>query len=239
MLHIVLGVVALILAWFLLPFALRKRGEARLEARCRAARAIVLSYDDGPSSGLTPRLLDLLGETGAKATFFLLGRNTETREAIVARALAEGHEIGSHTFDHSNAWKTQPLRAARDLARGIATVARLGGDARLYRPPYGKLTLATWVQCHLRAQRLGWWTVDSKDTEDGPDRRRIDDILAQLDTRGGGVVLAHDFDRADDATNPDSHADYVVDLTRRVISFAREKDYRILPLRDLPQAGTA
>ena len=126
----VLGaVVLLVLAWFLVPFGLRKWEEARLQARCRALKAIVLTYDDGPGTILTERLLDLLSRRGVKASFFVLGRNAAARPEIVRRLVAEGHEVGSHTQEHSNAWKTDPFTAARDLARGIGTASALGADA--------------------------------------------------------------------------------------------------------------
>ena len=65
-----------------------------------------------------------------------------------------------------------------------------------------------------------------------------DSLNAYLE-EGGGVVLAHDFDRENDATDPDSHADYVIELTRRVIAFAEENGYRIVRLGDILQAGRA
>lgn len=136
------AVVLLALAWFLVPFAFRKWEERRLRARCRAMKAIVLTYDDGPGTMLTDCLLALLARHGVRANFFVLGRNAEMRPEIVRRLVAEGHEVGSHTQEHSNAWKTDPFTAARDLARGIRTASALGADARLFRPPFRKLTLA-------------------------------------------------------------------------------------------------
>ncbi|MFV0515666.1 MAG: polysaccharide deacetylase family protein [Jhaorihella sp.] len=234
---VVLGACVFVALWFLFPFALRRLSERRLRRLCRSRRAIVLSYDDGPGPALTPRLLDLLGARKVAATFFVLGRSAEANTGLVARAVRERHEVGSHTFGHANAWKVGPLRAARDLEQGIGAVRRLGGDARLFRPPYGKMTLATLAGCLLRGQRLGWWTIDSKDARDSGARRPVGDILAEIRAQGGGVVLAHDFDKAGTPAEATSHADYVIDLTERVIGLAEADGFRLMRLGDVMQGA--
>jgi len=221
---------ALVLLWFLLPFSLRKWGEARLDRRCLAGRAIVLTYDDGPGPGLTPPLLDLLAEYGARASFHVLGRNAELAPDLMRRLVAEGHEVGSHTQDHANAWKSSPLRFARDLAAGVKTVDAFGGQGRHFRPPFGKMTLAGLVQGLALGLRYGWWTVDSRDSWD---RRPIADVLAELTRRGGGVVLMHDFDTYTRAPSLPSHQDHVLALTRSILDMARREGFRIIPLSAL------
>ena len=231
--QIILALMATGAIWFLVPFALRKLSERQLAQLCRRQKAVVLSYDDGPGRVLTPALLDLLARRRAVATFFVLGGKAEGNRTVLTRTLQEGHEIGSHSFDHDNAWKVWPVRAVRDLAAGIRAVHSLGGDGRLLRPPYGKMTHATLVLCRLRGQRLGWWTVDTKDTRDPDARRSIDEIIAQIRAMGGGVVLAHDFDSETGQTGGMSHDDYVLGLTGRVIEFAEENGYRVMRLGDL------
>lgn len=225
---------ALLAAWFALPFALRKRGEARLDRQCRAGRSIVLSYDDGPGPGVTPRLLDLLAEYGVTASFHLLGRNARATPALVSRLVAEGHDVGSHTQDHANAWKAPPWCFARDLAAGITTVEAMGGKGRRFRPPYGKMTLAGLIQGAVLGLDYHWWTIDSRDSYD---RRPAEEVLDELRRRGGGVVLMHDFDSYDRAPKDPPHPDYVLDLTRRLLDLARDEGYRILPLSDLERGA--
>lgn len=236
---VALAFVAFVATWFLFPFALRKMAEKRLSGLCRKSNAIVLSFDDGPSAGFTPRLLDLLADRNVKATFFVIGRAAHANAEILQQALRDGHEVGSHTFAHSNAWKVGPRHAARDLAAGIRAVETLGGDPRLFRPPFGKLTFATLVDCLLRRLRLGWWTIDSKDTWAGGDRRPAESILAQIRADNGGVVLAHDFDRNPNPAGGMSHAEYIIDLTERIIDFAEENGYRIMRLGEVLKGGSA
>ena len=230
---LILAVLAvLVVGWFIFPFALRRLAEARLAHLCKARKAIVLSYDDGPGPGLTQALLDLLEGRGV-ATFFVLGRSAEINGDTVARVIGAGHEVGSHSFHHTNAWKVGPARAGRDLAAGIRVVRSFGGNGNLYRPPYGKLTLATLIDGLLRRQRFGWWTIDSKDTNDSGARRRIDGILDEIALKGGGVVLMHDFDKPPGPGDSMSHADYVISLTTRIIEFAEQNGYRLMRLGDV------
>ena len=227
------GFAVFLLFWFALPISLRKWGEGRLARLCRARRVIVLSYDDGPGVTLTPQLLDLLAETAVKASFHVLGRHAIQRPALLRRMIAEGHDVGSHTQDHSNAWRSPPWRAARDLAAGVSTVRSLGGHWRLFRPPFGKQTGGGLLQAALLGLRHCWWTVDSRDSWA---RRPIAEVLAELRRRGGGVVLMHDFDRYDRAPPEPAHVDHVLELTRQIIVFAGAEGFRMLPLSRLLDA---
>jgi peptidoglycan-N-acetylglucosamine deacetylase len=215
-----------ILLWFLLPFALRKWAEARLQAKCCKLRAIVLTYDDGPGSALTSKLLDLLEKENVRASFFVLGRNISGHEGVLARLLAAKHDIGSHTFDHSNAWKTLPWVAHADIKRGIQVVQSLGGDPHLFRPPFGKVTLAGLMLYRRLALHAAWWTTDSRDSWD---RRPVADVISEIESKGGGVVLMHDFDNYQKAPQHPSHADYVLSLTSDIIALARRSNYEIIP----------
>ena len=222
-------------AWIGLAVLQRRAATARLAQLCRQHRAIVLTYDDGPSAGVTLTLANLLAEHEAKATFFVIGEFAEMHPAIVARLVGEGHEIGSHTQTHSNAWKATPWAAMRDLVAGQQTLTRLGVRTRMFRPPYGKTTLGTLIAGW--GQYFAFWTIDPQDSWD---RRPVADILAEIDQKGGGVILMHDFDLPRRGPNPAAHPAYLLDLTEALIGHAAAKGYRILRLGDLltaPKAG--
>ncbi len=226
---------AIALTWFGLPLLHRRIVTARLERLCKQHRAIVLTYDDGPSAGMTPTVADLLTQHGAKATFFMIGGCAQMHPALVTRLVGEGHEIGSHTQNHSNAWKTTPWGAMHDLVAGRQTLDRLGVSTRLFRPPYGKTTLGT-LMAGL-GQRFAFWTIDPQDSWD---RRPVADILTEIDQKGGGVVLMHDFGLPRRGPDPAAHPAYLLALTEALISFAGANDYRILRLGDLlnsPKTG--
>ncbi len=99
---------------------------------------LVLSFDNGPDPTVTPRVLDVLGERGIAAYFFVLGKHLATPAglALAARARAEGHRIGNHTYTHQTPLGDDP--GADAVAREIVETERLIGDLacapRLFRP---------------------------------------------------------------------------------------------------------
>ena len=125
-----------------------------LSRLCRESRTIVLTYDDGPSPGLTPKLLDLLQRHDATASFFMLGQRLESSVETARTVIQRGHEIGSHSQTHLNAWKSLPWKVGKDLRDGFRAVDGLGAENVLFRPPRGKLTLHSMIQVFVSRRRL-------------------------------------------------------------------------------------
>ena len=101
---------------------------------------VALTFDDGPDPQVTPAILDALKGTGARATFFVIGRHLEKHREIGLRALRDGHEIGNHSWMHSyfqNFYGNGQQRS--DIERSTRLIQELSGsDAQpLYRPPVG------------------------------------------------------------------------------------------------------
>lgn len=209
------AVVGAAAASYVLPHPWRRAQERRLLDRCRAQRALVLSYDDGPGSDLTPRVLELLAAHNARATFFALGKRALAAPMVLDRVLRGGHEIGCHGYAHCNAWKSAPWDAVKDLETGYAALAPWVGEAGIFRPPHGKLTGPTWLALHRRRAPVGWWTVDSGDTHaSAPDP---DSVVRTVVDAGGGVVLLHDFDREPAWLGREA---FVLDVTKALLEAA-------------------
>lgn len=85
-----------------------------------ADKELVLTFDDGPWPTTTPRVLDALKAECVRATFFLLGRNTDAHPALARRALAEGHTVGHHTYSHPLLSHMPLATAEAEIKRGIA-----------------------------------------------------------------------------------------------------------------------
>src|SRR5438067_6693106 len=104
---------------------------------------VVLTFDDGPHPEGTPALLDLLGEAGASATFFLVGEQVKRWPEIAGRIAREGHVVALHGYRHRNLMRLSPRGFARDLDQGARVLQDASGvTPALYRPPYGIFTPA-------------------------------------------------------------------------------------------------
>jgi peptidoglycan/xylan/chitin deacetylase (PgdA/CDA1 family) len=104
----------------------------------RQAGEIALTFDDGPNTAWTPRLLNLLAEHNVKATFFMLGSRAEGAPELVRRVAAEGHLIGNHSWSHPNLARSSAARVREELMRTNAVVEQITGErVRYFRPPFG------------------------------------------------------------------------------------------------------
>ena len=84
------------------------------------AKELVLTFDDGPWPGTTPKVLDALKSECVRATFFLLGRNVAAHPQVARRALAEGHSVGHHSYSHPLLDRMSVAKAEAEIDRGIA-----------------------------------------------------------------------------------------------------------------------
>jgi peptidoglycan/xylan/chitin deacetylase (PgdA/CDA1 family) len=154
---------------------------------------IAMTFDDGPSATLTPKLLDLLATHHIKATFFVIGENVAEHPEIVARAAREGHEIGNHSWSHPNLAKMSEEAVRSQLRRtDDAIKSATGVRPTLLRPPYGSITAREkrWIHDQFGYQII-LWDVDPNDWKrPGPAvvRNRI-----LKETRPGSIVLSHDI----------------------------------------------
>lgn len=209
------------------PWFWRRYRMSRIRREVINNRILALTYDDGPSAALTPQLLDLLQHRGARATFFMLGRHAQQYPQIVGRVLQEGHDVGCHSDQHLNAWKSPPWEAVADIDAGYARLSPWIPPNGMFRPPYGKMTLPTYWSIRRRGSPVWWWTIDSADTHKV--LPSVTQIANRLRTEGGGIVLMHDLDR----TPPRN--DFVLELTTALLDVAQRESLQIKPLRELCQ----
>lgn len=154
---------------------------------------IALTFDDGPSAALTPKLLDLLAARHLKATFFVVGQNAADHPEILKRAVREGHEIANHSWSHPNLGKMSDEAVRRELQKtDDAITAAIGKRPTLLRPPYGSITARQkqWIHEEF-GYRIIIWDVDPLDWKrPGPSV-----VTARIlkETKAGSIVLAHDI----------------------------------------------
>jgi peptidoglycan/xylan/chitin deacetylase (PgdA/CDA1 family) len=154
---------------------------------------IAMTFDDGPSEKLTPRLLDLLAAHHIKATFFVIGQNVAEFPEIVARAAREGHEIANHSWSHPNLGKMSDEKVRSELRRcDDAIKTAVGVRPTLMRPPYGSLSARQkrWIHDEFGYQ-IVLWDVDPLDWRRPGPSVVCNRILKE--TRAGSIVLSHDI----------------------------------------------
>ncbi|MBI3657026.1 MAG: glycosyltransferase [Acidobacteria bacterium] len=165
---------------------------------------IALTFDDGPDSKWTPRILDVLKQHRIPATFFIIGKNGQANPGLVQRIVAEGHDIGNHTFTHPNLGEIPGRITELELNATQRLIESLTGrSTRLFRPPYfgdAEPTTPDEVEPAVRAAKLGYITIGLRiDPEDwarpGSEiiaKRTIAAAAGTDPNQQGQVVLLHD-----------------------------------------------
>lgn len=154
---------------------------------------IAMTFDDGPSEKLTPKLLDLLAAHHIKATFFVIGQNAADHPEIVRRAVREGHEIANHSWSHPNFGKMSDEGVRRDLQKTDDAIKNAAGvRPTLLRPPYGSITARQkkWIHDEFGYQ-IVLWDVDPLDWKRPGPAVVCHRIVKE--TRPGSIVLSHDI----------------------------------------------
>lgn len=154
---------------------------------------IALTFDDGPNKATTPRLLDMLAKRGIKVTFFILGENAQENTDILKREIAEGHEIGNHSWSHPNLGKMSENAVHDQLQRTQDLVFQVtGSKPKIMRPPYGSFTEH---QKKWAAEQFGFkvilWEVDPLDWKKPGPSVVANRIVSE--THPGYIILAHDI----------------------------------------------
>ncbi|MET8557274.1 glycosyltransferase [Streptomyces sp. NPDC004959] len=160
---------------------------------------IVLTFDDGPDPTWTPRVLDVLKRHHAHATFFVTGTMASRYPALVRRMVAEGHEIGLHTFNHPDLSYQSKTRIDWELSQNqLALAGAAGVRTSLFRPPYSSfadaMDDASWPVAEYIGSRGYLTVVNTADSEDWR-RPGAGTIIANATPEKAGegaVVLMHD-----------------------------------------------
>ncbi|KXK06619.1 MAG: glycosyl transferase family protein [Acidobacteria bacterium OLB17] len=204
---------------------------------------IALTFDDGPDPVWTPQILDILKREGVKATFFIVGENGEENPELVKRIVADGHEIGNHSFTHANLAEVPNRIALLELNTTQRLIESLTGrSTRLFRAPYfgdAEPRTPDEMEPTARAQDLGYISVglhldpdDWKLVNDDGTPHTAEEITNQVIAAAaiktpeerGSIVLLHDAGGDRSAT---------VAALPAIIEGLRAKGYQFTTVADL------
>jgi len=210
------------------PFVIERKGTT--------PGKLALTFDDGPDPDFTPKILDILKEKGVHASFFIIGQNAAAYPSLVQRLLAEGHDVGNHTFTHPNlgelpdALVTLEINATERLFEALT-----GRSMKLFRAPYlgdAEPTTADEIVPIKIAQGMGYLSVglhvDPNDWQGPTADQIVERVIAQVtnpdpDVRGH-VILLHDSGGDRSAT---------VEALPKLIDALRARGYEFVPVSEL------
>src|SRR6266478_4333497 len=154
---------------------------------------IAMTFDDGPHATNTPKLLEMAAKRHIKLTFFVLGECIGQNPDVLRREVAEGHEIGNHSWSHPNLAKLSDEGVRTQLQRTEDIIVKTTGvRPKLMRPPYGELAkLQRILVNHDFGYKVILWDVDPLDW-----KRPGSNVVAQriiTGARPGSIILSHDI----------------------------------------------
>ncbi|MCI8885558.1 MAG: polysaccharide deacetylase family protein [Dorea sp.] len=183
----------------------------------KEAPKIAITFDDGPNSHCTGRLLDGLKKRGVKATFFLIGKNVKENPDLVKRLDEEGHLIGNHTYNHVEITRISDEEAKKEITDTDEAICAITGKHVEYmRPPFG-----LWqeeLEQELNVMPV-MWSVDPLDWT----TKNVDEIVNKVVTEAGenDIILLHDC------------YDSSVDAALRIIDTLQKKGFEFVTADEL------
>jgi len=197
------------------------RGQVRTVWHVPASTdAVALTFDDGPMPQWTPRVLDILAELAAPATFFLVGERLRAHRDL---ARYDGHEVANHTWSHADLARLDERAALDEVRRGHDEIASVLGRAPAFlRPPWGHLGRSTLLAADSLDYDIVMWSQRIPEYRVNPAG-----IVARVvgAARPGAILLAHD-------TGPADRMITVANL-RGIVKGLRAKSLRLVTVSQL------
>lgn len=196
----------------------------KMRYNCDKVKCIALTFDDGPIKGHTASVLKTLKKYKARATFFVLGEMVKQEPGLLKRTVAEGHEIGNHTWSHPQLTTLpakkirQQIQKTNDIIRKVAGVTPV-----LLRPPYG----ATNKKEIKVAKSFGMpqinWTIDPQDWRGGGG------VAGKVTSQAGAgtVVLLHDIHKGTARALP------------KIMAYFAKRKYKFVTVSEIMAGTTA
>lgn len=202
--HILLS--CIILFAFLIIFGTPQILQVNMNAIFASSEKIAyLTFDDGPTAKVTPKILDILKEYNIKATFFLLGCNAENNPDLVKRIHKEGHTIANHGYSHNNA----KLYASKEaFMNEIKKTDQIIGDilqvenytSHIFRFPNGSVSnnyfgakqkAIEWLK-EIEYDYIDWNALNQDSERKYSNQVLIENLKESAKDKGTLVVLMHD-----------------------------------------------
>lgn len=147
--------------------------------------AVHLTFDDGPTPDITPRILEILARYDVKATFFCLGKNVDQYPELYKMIVDAGHRTGNHTYSHIKGWGIPTEYYVEDVDLAAQLI-----DSDLFRPPYGRIKRRQ-AEVLSKRYRLVMGGIVSQDYNPSLSPRKVLRNVTEYDL-GGAIIVFHD-----------------------------------------------
>ncbi|MFO7657532.1 MAG: polysaccharide deacetylase family protein [Bacteroidales bacterium] len=173
------------------PYILKKIYYSLIWDLQNGEKDIFLTFDDGPNPEITPKVLEILSQYNAKATFFCIGRNVERYPEIYSQVTAAGHSVGNHTYSHLKGWTTSNTEYYKDIELAGKLI-----PSGLFRPPYGKIKRSQ-LKYLRQFYNIIMWDIMSSDYDGDTGKEKcLKNVLDNA--RPGSIIVFHDSLKAGD-----------------------------------------
>lgn len=188
--------------------------------------SVAITFDDGPDDKYTPKILDILRDHRVRATFFLIGSSAEKYPDIVKRIIAEGHEIGNHTYHHVNLANMAPWQVVAELKKANTALSRIANRWPMaVRPPYGAIDPLAVEAIAKEGYRVVLWTIDSLDWHGLSAEKVLDNVMPAL--KSGTIVLHHS------AGGPEEDLSGMLEALPTIIKTLQSQGYSFLTIPEV------
>lgn len=185
---------------------------------------IALTFDDGPNSKTTPKILDILKDHEVKATFFVLGKSIEKNKDILKRTAAEGHSIGNHTYTHADGKITDTGKIIREFSRTSSLITKYTGmKVKHFRPPFGYENWRFLIEAEKGNYDIVLWSLDVADWDKKKNEKDMASMIARR-TRNGTIILLHDGGASREA---------VINSLPQMIDGLKKKGYKFVTIDEM------
>lgn len=156
-----------------------------------AEKRVALTFDDGPDSMVTSKVLDILKTDNARANFFFLGTQIDYFPGIVKRAYSEGHLILNHSLNHPHFSELNPREIKNQIIYTGERIRNIIGKMpSLVRPPYGETNEKVLAAARETKNKIIIWSTDSMDWVPGIEKQEVvQNVLSNV--RPGEIILMH------------------------------------------------
>lgn len=197
-----------------------KRGSVKIDPELPM---IALTFDDGPDNETTKRLLDVLEENNARATFFMLGSRMKNAEDAIKRMKSLSCELSSHTYDHTQLTKLSGDALKEQFEKSENNLKEIVGEGpSTVRPPYGSYNDSVKSLARDYGQPIILWSVDTLDWKS----KNADSVYSTVmsTVQDGDILLFHDI------------YDSTIDAVTRLIPALQDEGYQLVTVSEMGEA---